>query len=77
TSGARSVPRIQTSKPQAAEAEHADLTAMSPGQPHQFFNIGYSFLNTELRIINTASRFLFQKIFISFKTLILYWEKKK
>ena len=29
----RSVPRIQTSKPQAAEAEHVNLTAAPPGQP--------------------------------------------
>ena len=32
-SGAMSAPRIQTSEPQATEAECTNLTAVPPGQP--------------------------------------------
>uniref|UniRef100_A0A9L0TN93 Biogenesis of lysosome-related organelles complex 1 subunit 7 n=1 Tax=Equus caballus TaxID=9796 RepID=A0A9L0TN93_HORSE len=44
TSGAMSTPGIQTSKPWAAEAEHAHLTAVPPGRPELTVLI----LNTQL-----------------------------
>ena len=34
-SGARSVPGIQTSEPQATETEHANLTTMPLGKPRE------------------------------------------
>ena len=40
----KSVPGIQTPEPWAAEAEHASLTSMLPGQPQELFIFNIFFI---------------------------------
>ena len=55
-SGAMSTPRIQTSEPQAAEAECANLTTAPLGWPHSIATLNVSGLNAPIKTHGVADQ---------------------